>query len=101
MAVAHVSPGKGGQETSPGRQARQTILFFLCSAAFIEGMSACHTKPFILPGILVDVATSSDDRHSATTAETCDYCGSARIEWRKCKLICVDCRQINKSCADL
>jgi hypothetical protein len=31
----------------------------------------------------------------------CDYCGSSALEWRKCKLICVDCRQINKSCADL
>jgi hypothetical protein len=33
--------------------------------------------------------------------ETCDYCGSAALRWRKCKLICDDCRQINKSCADL
>jgi hypothetical protein len=33
--------------------------------------------------------------------ELCDYCGSARLAWRKCKLICDDCRQINKSCADL
>jgi hypothetical protein len=31
----------------------------------------------------------------------CDYCGSSALEWRKCKLICTDCRQINKSCADL
>lgn len=33
--------------------------------------------------------------------ESCDYCGSAALRWRKCKLICDDCRQINKSCADL
>ena len=33
--------------------------------------------------------------------ETCDHCGSARLTWRKCKLICDACRQINKSCADL
>ena len=33
--------------------------------------------------------------------ETCDYCGSVALRWRKCKLICDDCRQINKSCADL
>lgn len=33
--------------------------------------------------------------------ETCDYCGSAALRWRKCKLICDDCRQIIKSCADL
>ena len=31
----------------------------------------------------------------------CDYCGSSKIVWRKCKLICEDCKQINKSCADL
>jgi hypothetical protein len=60
-------------------------------------MSACHTKPFIQPGVIVDTTATSD----APSAETCDYCGSVRIEWRKCKLICVDCRQINKSCADL
>jgi len=38
-----------------------------------------------------------------TTAppETCDYCGAATLEWRKCKLICTTCHRINKSCADL
>ncbi|HEX7239291.1 MAG TPA: hypothetical protein VF263_03415 [Longimicrobiaceae bacterium] len=43
--------------------------------------------------------------HAETPAggldETCDVCGSARMEWRKCKLVCLDCRQIVKSCADL
>jgi len=39
--------------------------------------------------------------YQAAVATTCDYCGSANIVWRKCKLICDDCRQINKSCADL
>lgn len=33
--------------------------------------------------------------------ESCDVCGSVRTEWRKCKLVCLDCRQIVKSCADL
>jgi hypothetical protein len=33
--------------------------------------------------------------------EHCDYCGSTNLSWRKCKLICGDCQQINKSCADL
>ena len=33
--------------------------------------------------------------------ETCDYCGAAALTWRKCKLICGNCSQINKSCADL
>ncbi|HEY3288329.1 MAG TPA: hypothetical protein VGJ96_14510 [Gemmatimonadaceae bacterium] len=31
----------------------------------------------------------------------CDYCGGGPLRWRKCKLICDQCRQINKSCADL
>jgi hypothetical protein len=34
-------------------------------------------------------------------ADVCDYCASPRIIWRKCKLICESCGQINKSCADL
>lgn len=33
--------------------------------------------------------------------EACDVCGSGRTFWRSCKLICRDCRQIVKSCADL
>lgn len=31
----------------------------------------------------------------------CDYCGVPALTWRKCKLICDNCRNINKSCADL
>ncbi|MBV9774160.1 MAG: hypothetical protein JO040_09440, partial [Gemmatimonadetes bacterium] len=31
----------------------------------------------------------------------CEICGSDRVEWRKCKLVCLNCRQIVKSCADL
>lgn len=37
----------------------------------------------------------------ATPSDVCDYCASERIVWRKCKLICEQCGQINKSCADL
>jgi hypothetical protein len=60
-------------------------------------MSACHTKPFIQPGVVI-----APDATPATLAvERCDYCGSEKVEWRKCKLVCSDCRQINKSCADL
>jgi len=33
--------------------------------------------------------------------DTCDVCGSDRLEWRLCKLICGNCRAIVKSCADL
>jgi hypothetical protein len=41
------------------------------------------------------------ENDDATVAASCDYCGSARLEWRKCKLVCSECKQINKSCADL
>jgi hypothetical protein len=69
-------------------------------------MPPCHTVPFIRPGVVIDmhageVAAESTDPVVERTAERCDYCGSAKLEWRKCKLICADCRQINKSCADL
>jgi len=54
------------------------------------------------PGVLITpVAVSQDQARDSSPAECCDYCGSARLEWRKCKLICEDCKQINKSCADL
>jgi hypothetical protein len=58
------------------------------------------------PGVVIDArgedaASATPDRASADTAEQCDYCRSTKLEWRKCKLICADCRQINKSCADL
>lgn len=33
--------------------------------------------------------------------KACDYCGSDRLDWVKCKLICRACRQIVMSCADL
>jgi hypothetical protein len=41
--------------------------------------------------------------HPAPRAEDlpCDWCGGGPLVWRKCKLICEHCRQINKSCADL
>jgi hypothetical protein len=39
--------------------------------------------------------------YQAAVQESCDYCSSIRLAWRKCKLICESCGQINKSCADL
>jgi hypothetical protein len=35
------------------------------------------------------------------SADVCDLCGSNRIVWRRCKLICENCHTILKSCADL
>lgn len=54
------------------------------------------------PGLVIATGAPSEAQPcDASPAECCDYCGSERLEWRKCKLICADCRQINKSCADL
>lgn len=65
-------------------------------------MQPCHTKPFVQPGVVIQRERAAAERDdSGSAAESCDYCGSQRLEWRKCKLICADCRQINKSCADL
>ncbi len=37
----------------------------------------------------------------AEPAETCDLCGSVSVEWRNCKLMCLSCRAIVRSCSDL
>jgi hypothetical protein len=64
-------------------------------------MDPCHTRPFVRPGVVIDGAASAPAQAAAPATEACDYCGAASLEWRKCKLICTSCRQINKSCADL
>jgi len=67
-------------------------------------MPPCHVQPFVLPGVVIATeppAAITDEARTGARAEVCDYCASPRLEWRKCKLICLDCRQINKSCADL
>src|SRR5512143_539473 len=70
-------------------------------ANFDSRMPPCHTRPFLRPGVVITTTHETDTTpRDAPAAESCDYCGSPRLEWRKCKLICADCRQINKSCAD-
>ena len=76
-------------------------MYFPPREAFIRHMPPCHTKPFVQPGIVIERGTPHDAKASAAVAECCDYCGAAQLVWRKCKLICEHCRQINKSCADL
>jgi len=63
-------------------------------------MPPCHTTPFLRPGLLIE-REPADTTDPTMLTTVCDYCGSAHLEWRKCKLICANCRQINKSCADL
>jgi len=65
-------------------------------------MPPCHVQPFVQPGVVITMTRTPEEApRDASPAELCDYCASPRLEWRKCKLICADCRQINKSCADL
>jgi hypothetical protein len=65
-------------------------------------MDPCHTKPFLKPGVVVDTSRKTVFAEPEDpTGEVCDYCGLATLEWRKCKLVCTNCRQINRSCADL
>ena len=48
-----------------------------------------------------DASASPAPGKVAPPSEVCDHCGSTDVEWVKCKMICRNCRQINKSCADL
>ena len=41
------------------------------------------------------------DPPSDAAPESCDWCGSADLWWRNCKLLCRSCSAIVKSCADL
>ncbi len=47
-----------------------------------------------------DVTPPKGDGESSP-GEICDVCGSDRVIWRKCKLVCLNCGTILKSCADL
>ena len=38
---------------------------------------------------------------TAAEAECCEVCNSPTLYWRNCKLVCANCRTINRSCADL
>lgn len=67
-------------------------------------MDPCHTKPFVLLGVVIRRERGAEPERQLADhrdAECCDYCGSTHLEWRKCKLVCTACKQINKSCADL
>jgi hypothetical protein len=48
-----------------------------------------------------EVAGDEKQQERSAEREPCDYCGALALEWRKCKLVCGNCHQINKSCADL
>ncbi len=41
------------------------------------------------------------DARAAHELEACEYCNAVALVWRKCKQICMQCGQINRSCADL
>lgn len=75
------------------RESASETLVFAPAYGIVEGVTQSATTH---DGLAPTRDDATDERR-----ESCDYCGSARLEWRKCKLICADCRQINKSCADL
>jgi hypothetical protein len=65
-------------------------------------MPPCHTTPFVQPGVVIEPAPpESRETCDSAPIAACDYCGSSALEWRKCKLVCSNFKQINKSCADL
>jgi hypothetical protein len=47
------------------------------------------------------ISTPASGAGLPALAELCDYCGEDALVWRKCKLICGQCGNIIKSCADL
>jgi len=61
----------------------------------------CPDSPSGTSGYGPTAETTPPPESRAAVADVCDYCASPRIVWRKCKLICENCNQINKSCADL
>lgn len=56
-----------------------------------------RTHPPDDPGSKEPGRSTGDEAHG----ESCEICGSQRLTWRSCKLICSNCRSILKSCADL
>ena len=46
-------------------------------------------------------AEATPRQNQGKAADVCDICGSDRLVWRNCKLLCTNCRSIVKSCADL
>ena len=52
-----------------------------------------HAAPAEPPGAPAPVEAPAEER--------CAVCDSPSLYWRNCKLVCANCRTINKSCADL
>jgi hypothetical protein len=47
------------------------------------------------------MTTRRDGSPTEDDPDSCDICGSTKIVWRNCKLICQNCGTMLKSCADL
>jgi hypothetical protein len=45
-------------------------------------------------------ASKPVDATATAPGIACEVCGSARVVWRACKLVCENCRTILKTCAD-
>jgi purine nucleoside permease len=53
------------------------------------------------PPLRDDASLTDAPADQPPEVETCDWCGSADLWWRNCKLLCRNCGGIVKSCADL
>ena len=47
------------------------------------------------------MTTRRDGSPTEDDPDRCDICGSTKIVWRNCKLLCQNCGTMLKSCADL
>lgn len=57
--------------------------------------------PERVPPLRASEASTAPIPAGDADAESCDWCGSADLWWRNCKLLCRSCNGIVKSCADL
>jgi hypothetical protein len=49
----------------------------------------------------LDATTAAMTPAAVLTGATCEVCGVAAVVERKCKVICLNCHTILKTCADL
>lgn len=47
------------------------------------------------------MTTPPPDEPPVEPDDICEVCGSTEVVWRQCKLLCLNCGAIVKSCADL
>ena len=79
------------------------------AAAAVVRVSVCRASPPIATNMppggtvygRVDFGMADMPADGKREKDPCEFCGAAKLVWRKCKLVCSQCGNINKSCADL